>query len=75
MEIFSRAELEYEGRQNGDEKKINLHVAGQSIVYVLDKNQKLKKMFWVSQGISMVNKAIKDNPKDDREIKNEQSDE
>jgi hypothetical protein len=58
MELFSKAELENDGNQKSDEKKFNLHVAGQSIVYLLDKNYKLKKMFWVSQGISMVNKSV-----------------
>jgi hypothetical protein len=58
-ELFSKGELEYEGKQKNDEKKFSLHVAGQSIVYLLDKNNKLKKMFWVSQGISMINRSGK----------------
>ncbi len=57
-ELFSKAELEYEGSDNPDEKKFNLNVAGQTIAYVLDKNGKLKKLFWITQGISMVNKAL-----------------
>jgi hypothetical protein len=68
MEIFSRAQLEYEGKTKQDDKKFNLQVAGQSIAYILDSNNKLKKMFWVSQGISMINKAAKENP---QESKNE----
>ncbi len=67
MEIFSKAELEYEGLGKDNEKKLSLQVAGQSIAYLLDKNNKLKKMFWVSQGISMVNRSIKDNPKSKQE--------
>lgn len=54
MEIFSKAELEYEGKKNKNEKQFSLHVAGQTIVYVLDEKNKFKKMFWVSQGISVV---------------------
>jgi hypothetical protein len=61
-ELFSKAEFENEGKQKTGEIKFNLQVAGQSIVYLLDKNNKLKKMFWVSQGISMLNKeASKEN--------------
>ena len=74
-ELFSRAELENEGKFTQDEKKFNLHVAGQSLVYVLDKNNKLKKMFWISQGISMVNRSSNDNTKAGAESSGETGDE
>lgn len=75
QELFSRAELENEGNFKHDEKKFNLHVAGQSLVYVLDKNNKLTKMFWVSQGISMVNRSTTDNANDAAKKNSEPMDE
>lgn len=67
QELFSKAELENDGNFAQDEKKFSLHVAGQSLVYVLDKNNKLKKMFWISQGISMVNRSVKESITDANE--------
>jgi hypothetical protein len=58
-ELFSTAELEYDGNTKEGEKRFNLKVAGQSIFYVIDSNEHMKKMFWVSQGVSMVSKSVK----------------
>lgn len=60
VELFSKAKLEYDGKTKEDERRFNLSVAGQSIFFVLDKNEQMKKMFWVSQGISMVSRTIKE---------------
>lgn len=57
-ELISRAELEYDGKTKEDERRFNLRVAGQSIFYIVDKDQQMQKMFWVSQGISMMNKKL-----------------
>lgn len=65
MELFSLAEFEYEGQAKKGEKRFNLQVAGQSIAYLLDKDNKLIKMFWISQGISMINKAVKEDLPDE----------
>ncbi len=56
-DLFSDGELEYDGKTKESERRFNLRVAGQSIFYILDEKDNMKKMFWVSQGISMVNKA------------------
>jgi hypothetical protein len=56
-EVFSKAELEFDGDTKSSEYRFNLQVAGQSIFYMLDKSKKFKKMFWVSQGISMIEKS------------------
>lgn len=65
-ELFSKAQLEYDGdtvgKKNENEKRFNLKVAGQSIFYIVDKNEQLSKMFWVSQGISMVNRSASKKP-------------
>ena len=68
MELFSRAEFEFEGNTKKGEKRFNLQVAGQAIAYLLDDNDKLIKMFWVSQGISMVNRGIKEDPREATEV-------
>lgn len=56
-EMISKAVLDYDEKTKEGEPRFNLKVVGQSIFYVLDEREQLKKMFWVSQGISMVNKA------------------
>lgn len=53
-QIFSKAQLEYDGVTKENERRFNLKVAGQSIFYITDSNLQLKKMFWVAQGISMI---------------------
>lgn len=58
-ELFSDAELEYDGKTQESERRFNLRVAGQSIFYVLNEKNEMSKMFWVSQGISMVGRSAK----------------
>ncbi len=57
-ELFSEAVLEYDGKTKESERRFNLRVAGQSIFYVLNDKDVMIKMFWVSQGISMVSKSV-----------------
>ncbi|NOT79082.1 MAG: hypothetical protein HOP07_08775 [Bacteriovoracaceae bacterium] len=56
-ELFSDAQLEYDGKTKQSERRFSLRVAGQAITYVLDEQDNMKKMFWISQGISMVSKS------------------
>ena len=56
-DLFSDGELEYDGKTKESERRFNLRVAGQSIFYILDEKDNMKKMFWVSQSISMVSKT------------------
>jgi hypothetical protein len=58
-QLFSKAQLEYDGVTKENERRFSLKVAGQSIFYVVDDKYQMKKMFWVSQGISMVSTSIK----------------
>lgn len=60
MEMFSNAELNYDGKINEDEFRFNLVVGNQSIFYVLGKEGDLKKIFWIAQGVSMVRKDLQD---------------
>lgn len=64
-DLFSQAQLAYDGMTKEGERRFNLRVAGQSIFYVLDNKDTMKKMFWVSQGISMVSKSAKVSPPED----------
>ncbi|MBY0415335.1 MAG: hypothetical protein K2Q18_14280 [Bdellovibrionales bacterium] len=59
-ELFSDAIIEYDGKTKESERRFNLRVAGQSIFYVLNDKNVMTKMFWVSQGISMVSKTVKE---------------
>ncbi|MBC7537187.1 MAG: hypothetical protein H7281_00075 [Bacteriovorax sp.] len=69
-ELLSKAQLEYDGKTKEDERRFNLKVGGQSIFYIVDKNEQMKKMFWVSQGISMVSRLAKKSEKtDDGDLK------
>jgi hypothetical protein len=58
-ELFSEAQLEYDGRTKEGERRFNLIVAGQSIFYILNDEDVMTKMFWISQGITMVSKSSK----------------
>lgn len=58
-DLFSEAIIEYDGKTKESESRFNLRVLGQSIFYILDDKDNMSKMFWVSQGISMVNKNAK----------------
>lgn len=58
-DLFSEAQLEYDGKTKQAERRFNLRVAGQSIFFVLDDRDVMTKMFWVSQGITMVSKSSK----------------
>lgn len=57
-ELFSKGELEFDGKLNDDEFRFNLSIAGQSIVYIINRQMEFMKMFWISQGISMVDKRF-----------------
>lgn len=65
-ELLSKAQLEYDGKSKEGERRFNLRVGGQAIFFIVDKNEQMKKMFWVSQGISMVSRlsAKSENNKD-----------
>ena len=58
-EVLSKAQLEYDGKTKDVERRFNLKVNGQSIFYVVDQKEQMKKMFWVSEGISMISKLSK----------------
>ena len=60
-ELFSKASLEYEGKTKESEDRFTLKVAGQSIFFVIDKKDKMSKMFWVSQGITLISSKSKSN--------------
>lgn len=57
-ELFSVAQLEYDGKTKESERRFNLKVAGQSIFYIVNDKNKMTKMFWITQGISMVSKSV-----------------
>lgn len=56
--LFSEAQLEYDGKTKESERRFNLRVAGQSIYYILNEKDVMIKMFWVTQGISMVSRSL-----------------
>lgn len=64
-ELLSKAQLEYDGQVKEEGRRFNLKVGGQSIFYVIDKNEQMKKMFWVSQGISMISRLLPKAEKND----------
>jgi hypothetical protein len=58
-ELFSSAEVEFDGITKEGNQKISVSILGQSIFYEIDKTGSFKKMFWVAQGISMVESSLK----------------
>ena len=55
--IFSLAEFVFEGDNGNGEKKFSLSTGGQTIFYVIQPGGIMTKLFWVSQGMSMVEKT------------------
>ncbi len=53
-EVFSEAVFEYDGKNRNLERRFTLKFKGQSIFYFVDNKNRFKKMFWVSQGLSLV---------------------
>ena len=53
-EVFSSAEFVFEGEHENGEKKFSLTTGGQTIMYFVQPEGLLKKIFWVSEGMSMV---------------------
>ena len=53
-EVFSSAELVFEGNGENEEKKFSLSTGKQTIFYIVQPEGVLKKIFWISQGMSMV---------------------
>ena len=53
-EVFSPAEFAFEGSNENGENKFSLTTRGQTILYFVQPEGILTKMFWISQGISMV---------------------
>lgn len=66
-ELFSEAQLEYDGKTKESERRFNLRVSGQSIFYILNDQDVMTKMFWVSQGISMVSRSVARDTSDSEE--------
>jgi hypothetical protein len=64
--LFAKAQFEYDGKTKEDETRFNLKVAGQSIFLIVDQTQQMKKMFWVSQGISMISRQAKTSKSDNQ---------
>ena len=55
--IFSKAELIYESKLSSNEHRFSLNVENQKIFYHLTTDAKFEKLFWVSQGFSLVRKT------------------
>lgn len=60
MELFSKAQLAYDGKIAEDEFRFTLGVANQMIFFITSEKGEFKKMFWIAQGISMVRKDLRD---------------
>lgn len=52
--VFSKATLEFDEIKSDGQLKLSLTTENQVIFYVLDKDLKLIKKFWVAQGLSML---------------------
>ena len=51
---FESAILKYDGTNENNEKRFSLSVGANSIIYFVNDDLELVKVFWVSQGLSMV---------------------
>lgn len=78
---YSEASFEFDGKNKNKEIRYTLQAAGQSIFYFVDNEASLKKIFWISEGLTMTkieNNKLK-NEKNDKEkeleYENDQNDE
>jgi hypothetical protein len=61
--LFSKAELVYENKISPKEHRFSLNVEGQKIFYHVGQDASFEKLFWVSQGFSLVKKNDTDKKK------------
>ena len=66
---FSQAVLEFDGKNKNDERRYTLQAAGQSIFYFVGNKNELKKMFWVSEGLTLTKMDHDDLPRKKERIK------
>jgi hypothetical protein len=52
-EVFTPAQLVYDGRKANGESRYSLMFGGQAIIYFVDKDGRFLKMFWIAQGLSI----------------------
>lgn len=53
---FAKAQLRFDGQNSLGEKRFSLNIVDQTILYFVDKNLQFKKLFWPSQGLSLIPK-------------------
>lgn len=53
-QVYSSAELVFDGNLSSTERRFLLNVNNQEIVYVLNDKDELVKSFWISQGVTMI---------------------
>lgn len=53
-QVYSSAELVFDGNLSSTERRFLLNVNNQEIVYVLNNKDELVKSFWISQGVTMI---------------------
>ena len=53
-EVFSRAQVVYEGRNDDGERKYSVLFGEESIFFNIDEYEGLSKIFWISQGLTIV---------------------
>ncbi len=59
VEAISLASFSFDGKLSEDQLRFNLETNGQNVFYVINKKMELIKVFWVSQGISLVRSDLK----------------
>jgi hypothetical protein len=52
--LFSKAQFNYDGKNKLGESRFSLKFGGQVIFFLLNKENKFVKKFWITQGLSMV---------------------
>lgn len=58
-EVFTKATFSYDGLTDRKEHKYSLRFGEEMIAFVVDKNYQSYRMFWVSQGLSMIMKSAR----------------
>lgn len=58
-EVFTKASLSYDGKNDNGDMKFSLRFGDQMIAYVVDRKYRNYRMFWVSQGLATTLQSVK----------------
>ncbi len=59
-ELFSMGQVSYDGKLKADEIRFSLNVGNQNILFVVNEDGHLLRIFWIAQGVTQVRSDLRD---------------